>query len=231
MKHMRGLFSMTQTLRHLFLPHLQIPRTAFLPSFRIQNRLPSRSYNSRRDTNPDPSNPPDQQQQLKDENIRSTFIQIANEEGRLNAPVRLANVLRTIERPANFVLQVSPPTEGAYPVCKVVNRVEAREAERARAKAAHALKVSTKQVELNWAIDAHDLSHRLKQLSKFLGKGRKVEVILTRKQGKRPPTAQEVKHVMDSVLETVREADSLQVKPMEGEPGRHVTLVAKNRDT
>lgn len=109
--------------------------------------------------------------------------------------------------------------------------MEAREAERARAKAAHALKASTKQVELNWAIDAHDLSHRLKQLSKFLGKGRKVEIILTRKQGKRPPTAQEVKHVMDSVLETVREADSLQVRPMEGEPGRHVTLVAKKRDT
>ena len=224
MKHMRGLFSMTQTLRHLFLPHPQIPRTAFLPSIRIQNRLPLRSYSSRRDTNPD-------QQQLKDENIRSTFIQIANEEGRLNPPVRLANVLRTIERPANFVLQVSPPTEGAYPVCKIVNRVEAREAERARAKAAHALKASTKQVELNWAIDAHDLSHRLKQLSKFLGKGRKVEIILTRKQGKRPPTAQEVKHAMDSVLETVREADSLQVRPMEGEPGRHVTLVAKKRDT
>lgn len=231
MKHMRGLFSMTQTLRHLFLPPLQIPRTAFFPSIRIQNRLPLRSYSSRRDTNPDPSNPPDQQQQLKDENIRSTFIQIANEEGRLNPPVRLANVLRNIERPANFVLQVSPPTEGAYPVCKIVNRVEAREAERARAKAAHALKASTKQVELNWAIDAHDLSHRLKQLSKFLGKGRKVEIILTRKQGKRPPTAQEVKHVMDSVLETVREADSLQVRPMEGEPGRHVTLVAKKRDT
>lgn len=229
MKHMRGLFSMTQTLRHLFLPHPQIPRTAFLPSIRIQNRLPLRSYSSRRDTNPDPSNP--DQQQLKDENIRSTFIQIANEEGRLNPPVRLANVLRTIERPANFVLQVSLPTEGAYPVCKIVNRVEAREAERARAKAAHALKASTKQVELNWAIDAHDLSHRLKQLSKFLGKGRKVEIILTRKQGKRPPTAQEVKHVMDSVLETVREADSLQVRPMEGEPGRHVTLVAKKRDT
>jgi translation initiation factor IF-3 len=87
--------------------------------------------------------------------------------------------------------------------------------------------VQTKQIELNWAIDAHDLAHRLKQLTNFLEKGRKVEVIMKRKKAKRSPTVEEIKQVIQSVLDTTREAGGTQVKAMEGEPGKQVIITVK----
>ncbi|KAE8163316.1 translation initiation factor IF-3, C-terminal domain-containing protein [Aspergillus tamarii] len=230
MKHIRGFISTTQALRRTFLAPIETPRpqflrTAFLPTF-TQSRLLS----IRRQPQQQDAQLQARARQVKDEEIRSEYIQLVNEDGKLDAPVRLHDALLKIERPDNFILQVSPGFRGRAPVCKVVNRLEMREQERAKAKAAHVSKNSIKQIELNWAIDAHDLSHRLKQLTNFLDKGRKVEVILTKKRGKRSPTVEEVKHVMDSVLQATKDANAMQVKPMEGEPGKHVVLAVKRKD-
>ena len=112
-------------------------------------------------------------------------------------------------------------------MCKIFNKKEVRATEKAKAKASRATKISVKSIELNWAIDAHDLSHRLKQLTTFLDKGRRVEVILTAKRHKRKATVDEIKHVMQRVLDTVREAGANQTKAMEGEPGKQVTFTVQ----
>ncbi|KAE8352328.1 hypothetical protein BDV28DRAFT_135289 [Aspergillus coremiiformis] len=230
MKHIRGFISTTQALRRIFLAPIESPRpqflrSTFLPTF-AQVRLLSNRPQLKQD---------DQLQAkaklVKDEEIQSEFVQLVNEDGRLDPPVRLRNALLTIERPHNFILQVSPGVSDQLPICKVVNRQEMREHERAKAKAAHAAKTSTKQIELNWAIDAHDLSHRLKQLTAFLNKGRKVEIVLTKKKRKRAPTVEEVKHLMDSIFQTTKKANAMLVKPMEGEPGKHLVLIVKKKDT
>lgn len=233
MKPMRSLFS-TPTLRHLTLSPLQTSRSAFVPSEHIQNQVSqcqSRSVwkgsRPREDKGPETT----EGRQLKDEEIRSNYIRIANSEHQLEPPARLRDVLQSIERPANFILQVAPPTRDELPICRIMNRAAIREFEKTKAKAAQAAKSSNKQMELNWAINPHDLSHRLKQLTNFLDKGRRVEIVLTRKKGKRLPTVEEVKHLMNTVLETVKAAEATQVKPMEGEPGKQVTLVVKKRDT
>lgn len=232
MKPMRSLFS-TPALRHLSLSPLQTSQNAFLSSNRIQNQFSqcqSRSlWKGSHSRGKESENP--EGKQLKDEEIRSDYVRIANSEHQLEPPARLRDVLQSIERPANFILQVAPPTRNELPICRIMNRAAIREYEKAKAKAAQAAKSSNKQIELNWAINAHDLSHRLKQLTNFLDKGRRVEIVLTRKKGKRLPTVEEVKHLMDTVLETVKAADATQVKPMEGEPGKQVTLVVKKRDT
>ena len=233
MKPMRSLVS-SAAVRRVFVPPVPTSRSVFLPAYRVQGLLGqgqsrlvwNRSHNVQSELGPTPSSG----RQLKDEDIRSEYIQIANSEHGLEPPTRLRDVLRSIERPANFVLQVAPPPSAdGVPICRVMNRAAIREYEKAKAKAAQAAKSSNKQVELNWAINPHDLSHRLKQLTNFLEKGRRVEIVLMRKKGKRLPTVDEVKNLMDSVLETVKGADAMQVKPMEGEPGKHVTLVVKKR--
>lgn len=225
--HTRSLFSTTQTLRHLFLAPLQTSRIAFFPSTRIQNRLPLKPL-------PQPryyaSSQSDDSRFPQDEEIAAEFVQMVNTEGKLDPPITLRRALQSVERPNYFLQQVSPGRYDQRPICRIVSRMAVKEYEKTRAKAAHAARTSLKQVELNWAIDGHDLAHRLKQLTNFLGKGRRVEIILTRKKGKRAPNVDEVKHLMDSVLGTVRAADAVQVKPMEGEPGRHVTLVVKKKD-
>ncbi|PLB43661.1 hypothetical protein P170DRAFT_441118 [Aspergillus steynii IBT 23096] len=238
MKHMRNLISTTQALRRVFITPLQVPRSQFLRHFAAptlnQSRLYHASPRSPFIARSSPTSPPPNQDpgdQLRDEAIEADIIQVVNDAGGLNPPARLRDVLRSFNRKENFLLQVSPTLPDRPTVCKIVNRIALRDHERAKAKAAHAAKVSTKQLELNWAINAHDLAHRLKQLTTFLDKGRKVEIILTRKRGKRSPNVEEIKHLMDSVITTVKEANAMQVRPMEGDPGKHVLLVVKKKDT
>ncbi|KAJ6160586.1 hypothetical protein N7470_003982 [Penicillium chermesinum] len=113
------------------------------------------------------------------------------------------------------------------PICKILNKLEYKAREKAKEKAAKASKKLLKEMEFNWAIDAHDLQHRLRQLASFVEKGRRVEILLTRKKHKRAPTVEEIKQVMQGVLDTVREAGGTQIKAMEGEPGKQVKITVQ----
>ncbi|KAL2841558.1 translation initiation factor IF-3, C-terminal domain-containing protein [Aspergillus pseudoustus] len=234
MKHIRGLVSTTQVLRWIFLAPQTIPRAQCAYPIHNQISLQLRTFNSScahfryRGPSSAAFGSPDMPEQLKDEAIGTQYIRLVNEDGSLDPPERLTNILRSIERPENFVLQLSPKSRtDEPPVCKIVNRALLRDMERASAKAARATKASVKQMELNWAIDNNDLTYRLKQITTFLDKGAKVEITLMRKKHKRPPTVEEVKSVIDKVLQTVKDAGALQTKPMEGEPGKRLTIVVK----
>ncbi|KAJ5717123.1 hypothetical protein N7488_002769 [Penicillium malachiteum] len=229
MKHMRGPVSTAQALRQTFLTPIHTTKTGLVQPSVLRNYLQLRTFHNSR---PLAAGGPQPQAKvlIKDEGIRAPFVQIVNAEGDLEEPERLSDVLKSFDRNEFFLLQVSPGAPKQPPVCKILNKLEYRNNEKAKEKAAKAAKQSLKQIELNWAIDAHDLAHRLKQLTAFLEKGRKVEIILTRKKHKRAPTVDEIKHVMQSVLDTTREAGGTQVKAMEGEPGKRVMLTVKKAD-
>ncbi|KAI9369270.1 translation initiation factor IF-3, C-terminal domain-containing protein [Aspergillus egyptiacus] len=231
MKHVRGLVSTTQALRHVFLVPQTIPRTQPFYSRTIRQWPQLRFLYSTGSRARSIAQAPAKNQQIVNENISADYVQVVGEDNKLGPPEKLSRVLRSFDRSENFLLQVSPGTDDRPPVCKIINRFAAREQERLQAKAAHAAKTSTKQIELNWAIDPHDLAHRLKQLTNFLDKGRKVEIVLTRKKHKRAPTVEEIKNVMDKVLQTTKDANAMQIKPMEGVPGKQVVLVVKKKDT
>ena len=225
MGHTRGLVSSAQALRQIFITPGRISRAGILPNT-LQNGVQTRFFQqshflSLREYRPPIQLPP------KNEAITARFIQLVNEEGNLEPPTRLEEVLQSFDHKDHFLMQVQPATGDQLPVCKVFNKKEVRATEKAKAKASRATKTSLKSIELNWAIDAHDLSHRLKQLTTFLDKGRKVEVILTAKRHKRKATVDEIKHVMQRVLNTVREAGANQTKAMEGEPGKQVTFTVQ----
>ena len=228
MKHLRGLVSTAQALCQTFIAPLNTSRLTRPPSV-AKSFLQRRSF-SHTHRLACPYARQATKTLIQDEDIRAPFIQIANEEGNLDPPVSLSEVLSSLDRSKFFLLQVSPAAPKQPPVCRILNKMEYQESEKAKMKAAKIPRVQTKQIELNWAIDAHDLSHRLKQLTTFLQKGRKVEIILTRKRHKRVPTVDEIKQVMQSVLETIKEAGGTQVKAMEGEPGKHVTITVKKEN-
>lgn len=231
MKHIRGLVSTAQALRYTFIHPLEISRIPFMryEFLRPQRQVRFLQYSGTKSPAANATGPK-VQGIIKDEDIRASQVQVVNENGSLDPPERTIDVLRSLNRSEYFLIQVSPGTVDRLPVCKVMNKKILREQEKAKAKAAHSAKTAIKQIELNWAIDGHDLTHRMKQLVSFLEKGRKVEIILARKKGKRAPTVEEVKKVMDTVLDTIKEADAAQVKPMEGEPGKHVLIVVKKKD-
>ncbi|KAJ5902085.1 hypothetical protein N7495_002613 [Penicillium taxi] len=227
MNHMRGLVSSAQALRQTFIStHISSSAIGFVqflsPLHVVQKRYFQPSF--RLAARPAPTA---RKMLTADEAIRAPYVQIVNDEGSLNEPERLHDILDSFDRSKFFLLQVSPGGPREPPVCKILNKMEYRASEKAKEKAAKASKVQLKQIELNWAIDAHDLSHRLKQLATFLEKGRKVEVILIKKKHKRSATVDEIKHVIQSVMDATREAGGTLVKPMEGEPGKQVTITAK----
>lgn len=228
MNHTRGLMSTAQALRQTFLAPLRAPRSALVRSSPLRNVLPAQNglqtrslQQSRRlafgDYNKWPSN----------EAIGGPYVQLVNKDNDLDPPVRLSQVLASFDHREWFLQQVSEGAPDRPPVCKILNKKETKIKEKARAKAAKATKVQTKKLELNWAIDAHDLKHRLGQLTTFLEKGAKVELVLTKKKGKRAATVDEIKHVMQSVMDTTKEIGGTQVKAMEGEPGKHVIITVR----
>ncbi|CAI7636658.1 unnamed protein product [Penicillium viridicatum] len=212
MNHTRGLISSAQALRQIFIAPVRTSRVGILAFRPLQNVPQTRCFQQSRCLELREYRPPVEKPPMN-EAIRASFVQVVNDEGDLDPPTRLEDV-----------------QEGDHenpPVCKIYNKKEVRAREKAKAKAARESKVIFKQIELNWAIDAHDLSHRLKQLSTFLEKGRRVEILLTTKKRKRNPTVDEIKQVMQSVLDTIREAGGTQTKAMEGEPGKQLKITAQ----
>ncbi|KAL4899508.1 hypothetical protein BDW74DRAFT_163279 [Aspergillus multicolor] len=223
MRHIRGLVSTTQALRQTFLLPQVSPRPQFLRYTPVHTppQIRSRSViaRSRQQTTGE----------VKDEDIPSSYVQIVGEDNKLKEPERLSTILRSINRSEQFVIQVKAGTLKTPPICKIMDRREAQERARALVKAAKAAKKVVKQVELNWAIDAHDLSHRLKKIAGFLDKGIQVEIILVKKRHKRPATPEEVNNVMETILGAIKDTGAEQVTPMEGEPGKQVVLTVRKK--
>ncbi|KAF7718898.1 Uncharacterized protein PECH_006636 [Penicillium ucsense] len=227
MSHIRGLVSPAQALCRIFFTPLRTSRPAFIGAPKVSNDLKSRGFHQSSALARPVVRTPNAPTVIKDEAIGTRLVQLVDEDQNLMPPQRLAEVLESFDRSKFFLLQVAPADSDRPPVCKILNKMEAKQHEKAKAKSAKAPKAQTKQIELNWAIDAHDLSHRLKQLTNFLEKGRKVEVIMKRKKAKRAPTVDEIKHVIQTVLDTTREAGATQVKAMEGEPGKQIIITVK----
>ena len=167
-----------------------------------------------------------------DEAIPSNKIFLVGSDGKLGSPQQLDDVLDSMDRSQDFLCQVAQGAEHQrLPVCKILNKKTVRQQTRSREKEKAALskKSNAKQMELNWAIDSHDLSHRLRQLSYFLGKGRRVEVVLVRKRKKRPPTDDEVNHLLDGVMRTIEEAGAAHVKASEGQPPNRVVMTVQKQ--
>lgn len=170
---------------------------------------------------------------LINDEIDAEIIQTVNQDGQLDVPTRKSNVLVSLRRNEQVLVQLDPGSNGRPAVCKVMSLNEFREQERSKEKASrlakHTAKTSSKQIELNWSIDPHDLSHRLKKLSSFIEKGRTVEIVLTRKRHKRMATADEIKHLMDSIRTAIEEANAHQTKSMDGEIGKTLTITVEKK--
>ncbi|KAK1009310.1 hypothetical protein LTR91_002960 [Friedmanniomyces endolithicus] len=126
---------------------------------------------------------------------------------------------------------------GAFvPVCKVVSKKEQYDLER-RKKCANKERVkegskaqSMKTLELNWAIDANDLQHRLDRIGEFLSEGRRVEVVLAAKKRGRKATVQECGQVVKKIEACVAGVEGASVmKALTGKVGAFATIMLQGR--
>ncbi|KAK0883952.1 hypothetical protein LTR87_002173 [Friedmanniomyces endolithicus] len=123
---------------------------------------------------------------------------------------------------------------GAFvPVCKIVSKKEQYDLER-RKKSANKERVKegskAQTLELNWAIDANDLQHRLDRIGEFLSEGRRVEVVLAAKKRGRKATVQECEQVVKKIEACVAGVEGASVmKALTGKMGAFATIMLQGR--
>ncbi|KAF9273602.1 hypothetical protein BGZ68_001362 [Mortierella alpina] len=131
----------------------------------------------------------------RDEEINSPWIQYVTPEGN-QGEKSLARVLRSFDRSQYFLVEVDA---GAFPpICKLFSKKELYEKAKAAKQAKKANELSTKELQLNWGTDPHDLNHKLSKFRAFLEKGHRVEIQVNGKKGK-STTPQERELVMERI--------------------------------
>ncbi|KAK2745265.1 hypothetical protein FQN57_003960 [Myotisia sp. PD_48] len=206
-----------------------VPRTQFRPKPAYPSLVEKPIMPARHTYTPQPPQPA-QNGIIIDEFIPSRSVCVVQEDGKLGEAELLRQVLFRIDRKQSCLLQVRPKTEDRHPVCKIVTResvMAPKDEPKALKKPAS---ISTKQIELNWAIDPHDLLYRLGQLESFLDKGKRVQLILTRKPKKRKATPEEAEKLVKAVESKMDEIGVTHVKPRKGNfLNRYEYIVDKNR--
>ncbi|KAF9201269.1 hypothetical protein BGZ49_008471 [Haplosporangium sp. Z 27] len=131
----------------------------------------------------------------RDEEIKSPWIQYITPEGN-QGQKRLAHVLKSFDRSQYYLIEVD--SSASPPVCKLFSKKilyqkakEAKQAKKANAP-------TTKELQLNWGTDKHDLDHKLSKFRAFLEKGHRLEIQINGKRG-RNTTAEERDAVMERV--------------------------------
>ncbi|KAK1780391.1 hypothetical protein QBC45DRAFT_372456 [Copromyces sp. CBS 386.78] len=176
--------------------------------------------------------------------IRAPWVHLRGLDGNLADKQRPADIVSRLDRERYSLAMVwSPPTPKPgepevpkdadlpdWPVCVIIDRRAEAAALKAKTKEERRKQVSKKELEINWAIAAHDLGFRTRQLQKFLMKGHRVEVMLLQKkakgQNKKQATQEECQEVVRLIKQAVAEVPKAQeVKAMEGELGKVVRMV------
>ena len=182
-----------------------------------------------------------------DEAIRSRYINLVNTDG-FHPAVTLRDVLHTFDRTVYHLVQVapgstdngppSPDDPASLPTCKLQSKQELREQQKiklalknkAKTKGGAGVGGPSKQLEINWAIDANDLRHRLTRMKEFLGQGRKVEVILAPKKAGRRATVEEAQAVVKKVKDAAGECKGVvEAKDPMGKIGGVFTMVFEGK--
>lgn len=169
-----------------------------LEDFKLGNREPSSVDNKETDQD---------EQEDGDETVKRLPPMHAAKKAKLESTMHL--------------VQISKPEETI--LCKVVTVGELRRAAREKARTQKKQKKKRevwKQIDINWAVDLHDLSNKLNQLESFLEHGKKVELVLAGKRsGKRKArkaTLSEAQGLIQKIKEKMAAINATDFAPMEG---------------
>ena len=165
----------------------------------------------------------------RDEEIKSWTVCLVSADGGLEQARSTANILSSIDRKTHSLVTVAEGEPGSPPICKILNKKAMRDAEKAKILAAKKGTITTKTIELNWAIDGNDLGHRLSRIRDFLAKGNRVEVMMAPKRKGRKASEEEAKALTDRVRKVIEECEARESKPMEGRMLGTATIYAEGK--
>ena len=242
MRHCPRLLSPAQCLLAALIPTTRsIPRP-------LSRRLPPEYsrfvYRGTSSTNPFSSRPRNPvifdrlAEFTKDEDIDAHQVCVrgteVNGHATLSEPQTLRHLLLDLDREKQCIIQLSKPGTMEHPVVQIADKDELRKQVRDKEKHVKEQQKESrdkkpKQIEMNWAIDGHDLEIKLKQLESFLEKGKKVEILLAAKRRGRKAELAEGMALLKQIRARMAEMDAKEVKTMEGEVLKQATLIVQKK--
>jgi translation initiation factor IF-3 len=170
------------------------------------------------------------------EKIAALKVKVKTPGAPLSEPQWLDQLLDSIDRSNQYVLQMNKPDDGQMPIVQVVTRMELiqkinRSEDQKRNQKRLEKEKRPKQLELNWAISANDLQLKMKQMQEFLKKGKKVELLLANKRHQRKASPEEAQALLQAVREKIDEVGAAETVPMEGAILKQAILTVKMRGT
>ncbi|KAF7559472.1 hypothetical protein G7046_g4683 [Stylonectria norvegica] len=160
--------------------------------------------------------------------------------GKFEGPVMTRHVLSRLDAASESLRMVQPyvparPKDSVvqeFAICKIVNKKDeyARQRElKERKRVQRATTTKSKELELNWAIDGNDLNTKLRQLSNFLGKGMKVEVIFGKKKSSKKVDEAAAAQVVATVRKSIEELGAKETKLADGSVGKTLRLYLEGK--
>jgi len=137
------------------------------------------------------------------EEIKHSYVQVVNEEGKLDPLVSLDSVLASIDR-RKFYVELATDDQ---PIVKILNKkVEFDKAKtRAKAKKAADRPPEQKEIQMTWGVAAGDLAHKLNKVRKELEKRNRVDLVFAPKKKQPLPSPDERAAKADEVLEELKD--------------------------
>ena len=168
--------------------------------------------------------------------ITAPQVIVKTADGKLSEPQWLDQLLRSIDRSSQYVLQINKPEDDQIPIVQTISRLELikrinHQEDQQRNQKRTEKEKRPKQLELNWAISANDLQLKMKQMQEFLSKGKKVEILLANKRRQRKASEEEAQALLKIVRGRIDEAGAAETVPMEGVLLRQAVLKVKMRGT
>jgi translation initiation factor IF-3 len=173
-----------------------------------------------------------------DKAITAPRVNFVGTNGRFFEDVAILDALDSFNRVTHHLVQVTPGKVDEFgnhdpdhpPVCRVVSKMDLRaqherKIEAARKLAKGAVGEPQKNLELNWAIEAGDLKHRLNKFQQFLIEGKKVEILLGPKKKGRKATPDEANAVLKAVRDAADKCPGAREVKSEGAVGAVLTIV------
>ncbi|KAL2075473.1 hypothetical protein VTL71DRAFT_416 [Oculimacula yallundae] len=165
----------------------------------------------------------------RDDEIQAWSVTLVDADGKLTEPRSTRDILSTLDRKTNSLVIVVPGEPGVPPICKILNKQQMRESEKAKLKAARGSGVTQKTMELNWAIGKNDLGHRMDKLRGWLEKGWKVDVVLAGKKKGRKATEEEAEALVKHIRGVLEEVGGRETKLVEGKMLGQLTLYLEGK--
>ncbi|KAG0267336.1 hypothetical protein BG011_006753 [Mortierella polycephala] len=131
----------------------------------------------------------------RDEEIEAEWIQYITPEGN-QGEKQLSRVLKSFDRSQYYLVEVD--SRAQPPICKLFSKKELYMKAKAAKQAKKSNGTVTKELQLNWGTDSHDLSHKLPKFRAFLEKGCRLEIQVNGRKGK-SSTQQERDMLMERI--------------------------------